>query len=227
MSDDMYIIYDHGAYADLAEDDDFIVDLCDRLDVDAAELSISDICSAIADSEAIGYGEDVSAICERFEAQVNRVHPDWPGFSILARGASQRWDGVSSGHTYYDDFSSLVGDTGYYGLFKDCDIDLIWEDRDGDLHVEGVHHDGRVSVAVKAVRPDAEERERSLDGDAARTFVDKEWNNGVCADMAGYYGYRWPSKKANPSENAAAACRATASRAPDGTLPKASSQHSI
>lgn len=227
MKDDMYIIYDHGAYADLAENDDFIIDLCDRLDVDAEDLSISDICDAISDSEAVDFAEETSCISNRFAAQVDRLHPDWDGFSILARGSIERWDGVSRGHNYYDDFASLVGDTGYHGLFKDCDIDLIWEDRDGDLHVEGLHHDGRVEVAVKAVRSDTEERECSLGAAAASALVEREWDNGVSADMAGYFGYRWPGEKTSPSEKAEAARRAVANKTLDSTSLKESSRHSI
>lgn len=70
---------------------------------------------------------------------------------FVAMATVGRWDGESSGFAGpYGDLGELLGDTGYDGVLKDCDIDSVW-DEGGELWVRGVHHDGAATLRVRAV----------------------------------------------------------------------------
>ena len=202
MDKGRYPIYDAEAYEDLACDEEWLADLADRLATPLSEIGDETIWGVISDESSIAFREEVEQIDERIRERVADLKPVWGDFQLMATGSVGRWDGTTHGHTYYPDFASLVGDTGYDGLFKDCEIRDIWEDREGTLHVTGIHHDGAVQVAVRAVEGDTEELEGdyyewngalSEDNAWARSdMLQHRWDTGVTCDMASLFGYEWP-----------------------------------
>lgn len=217
-----YVLYDRGAYLDLIDDKEWLGDaerLWGRpLTPPELEREVDDVREHDLDDEVYNIG------CS-FDKRVKAAHPEWGGYAIMASGSVGRWNGASVGHNYYASFDDLIDDDGYDGIFKDCEIDSIWEDRSGTLHVDGVHHDGRVSVAVKAVPPDMEERESSMfkwNGDLdeenaalRRMLLSSAWDDGVNAGMSSEYGFIWPTvdETAAPSEVAATVFRGSATGA--------------
>lgn len=207
MCEEKYTVYSHDAHLDLFDDERWIESLADGAGVDPSEIGDEEKYAAIGECDASDLWSSVEDISQRFDDQVDAICPEWGGdYLLMAKGSIERWDGVSCGHNYYagswdpgakrtvSAFEKLLGDTGYSGLLKDCEISEIWEGRDGTLHVEGVHHDGRVSVAVRAVGDWMEDFESDCvisDGERERV-VATAWEQGVNADMAGCYGYKWP-----------------------------------
>lgn len=211
VENDVYRLFDRDAILALSDDRDFLDSLADELGVHASRLGDEDIWDELSMIEERDLEEEVARISERFDERVRTEHVEWAGdYLIMAMGTSSRWDGVSSGYRFYSGarergeyagpFARLCSDTGFDGVFKDCTIDSIWEDRDSTVHVEGVHHDGRVRVACRAVAPDTEEllgdllEWNGLPIDEAKVakLVADAWEGGVRADMAGCYGYIWP-----------------------------------
>lgn len=230
--EERYVLYSQQNIQDLASDDDYLYELADRLGVSRSHLHDDDVWEDIDRMRESDLSEEVYAISRRFEERCHAVRPEWGDYALMVRGTSSRWDGISSGYRFYagertgrrrvTPFEQLCGDTGYDGVFKDCEITEIWEDRDGTLHVEGVHHDGRVRVACRAVAPDTEERLDDLlewngsPADEAKfsKSVADAWEGAVRADMAGCYGYIWPdaerARGVTPSAVAEAATKAAA-----------------
>lgn len=205
MGEERYTLYSHDYYLDLVDDEEWVENLAESAGVDASQISEAEKYAAVDDQDATDLQNEIENISRRFDDRVEKNHPEWGDYLLMVKGSVGHWDGVSTGHSYYGGswdegakrtvsaFEKLIGDTGYSGLFKDCEIDEIWEDREGTLHVEGIHHDGRVSVAVRAVVDWMEEFEEDfiVDGERERV-VAAAWDQGVNADMAGCYGYKWP-----------------------------------
>lgn len=104
--------------------------------------------------------EDLEWVVEDADALLSRENP---GGALAVRGTQQRWDGPSSGFCDpYGSFASLMGDTGRGGVFQDCGGFRVYVDG-GSLFVDGFHHDGRVSVEVRAM---SEEQLERFDGAA-------------------------------------------------------------
>lgn len=227
-----YMLYNRDDMYDRINDGGWRSDLADALGYDdPGDLTDEEVYGQAGFEDQIDFEEEVARIGRRFGDRCEARHPEWDGrYQLMARGTVGRWDGISSGHNFYSGrwekapteshphrhvrtspFESLVTDTWQsladdandsFGLFKDCEIDQIWEDREGTIHVRGIHHDGEVNVEVRAVAPDTEERENDrflawyvddYDQDAHKAFLDEAWKEGVTANMAGYYGYQWPS----------------------------------
>lgn len=92
--------------------------------------------------------EDLAYVVEDADRLISR---EAPGGLLMARGTQSRWDGSSSGFSNpYGSFASLVGDTGGCGLFRDCTDFKVYVEG-GGLFVDGRHHDGLVSVEVRAL----------------------------------------------------------------------------
>lgn len=177
MQDDpnLYPLFDRDNYLDLHDDPQFRFDCAVMYDIPESELTDYELSSYIADLESNDLDEEARAIEAAISKAVESQHPEWGGaFALMATGTVGRWDGSSSGHNYYfgykrpsgDDmgpFRQLISDTGFYGLFKDCDIDSLYGDREGTVFVRGVHHDGAVNVAVRAVEADTEDIENEWD----------------------------------------------------------------
>lgn len=232
MHIDRYMLFDRNGLYDRVNDDQWRADLADLRGLDdPADLSDEDVYSQAEFEIQTDFEEEVATIGRRFDDRCAELHPEWEGrYQLMVRGSVQRWDGISSGHHYYSGrwesaptednpyrqvrtspFKSLVTDTwrkpsedanDQFGLFTDCEIEQIWEDREGTIHVRGVHHDGDVNVEVRAVAPDTEERENDrfcawyvedYDQEAHRAFLNEAWGEGVCAHMDRFYGYLWPS----------------------------------
>lgn len=232
MHTDRYMLFDRDSMYDTIHDDDWLASLADSLGKDDPSELTDDEIFGQADFEIQSdFEEEVDEIGRAFDRRCEELHPEWGGgYQLMALGSVGRWDGTSTGHNYYSGrwepapteshpyrqvrtspFRSLVTDTwrspnedsgDRFGLFADCEIDQIWEDRDGTIHVRGVHHDGEVNVEVRAVAPDAEEQEderflawyvEDYDQDAHRSFLERAWEGGVRANMAEHYGYRWPA----------------------------------
>lgn len=229
---DRYMLFDRNASYDIINDDDWLFSLADSLGRDdPADLTDEEIYVQADWEIQYQFEDEVAEIGRVFDRRCKELHPEWNGnYQLMARGSVGRWDGTSSGHNYYSGrwektptetnpyrqirtspFYSLVTDTwrsqsedanDRFGLFTDCEIEQIWEDRDGTIHVRGVHHDGEVNVEVRAVDPDTEEQEDDrflawyvgdYDQNAHRAFLEKAWEGGVRANMAEHYGYRWPA----------------------------------
>lgn len=115
------------------------------------------------------------------------------GGALMVHGASSHWNGVSHGYgELYGSVAEIMGDTGYDGMFKDCQSFSISDDQ-GDLHITGIHHDGRVEMDVRALTPDlkaAFERavEESETDQEVATALGKVWDSAVKPDMTRYYG---------------------------------------
>lgn len=232
MHIDIYMLFDRNGLYDRVNDDQWRAELADSRGLDdPADLSDEAVYGQAEFEIQTEFEEEVATIGRRFDDRCAELHPEWEGrYQLMVRGSVQRWDGTTSGHHYYSGrwesapteanpyrqvrtppFKSLVTDTwrkpsqdadDQFGLFTDCEIEQIWEDREGTIKVRGVHHDGEVNVEVRAVAPDTEERENDrylawyvedYDQDAHRSFLEKAWSDGVTANMAGYYGYLWPS----------------------------------
>ena len=210
MDSGRFVLYDRHAVLGLWDDPDFRADIAEGGWLDGGEVTDEVAFEEAAELAERDLGEEVTSISDRLGDRVRAEHPDWRGsYLLMARGTIGRWDGESSGHNYYagepatrvsrgvTPFEQLVGDTGWNGIFKDCEIDLIWEDPGGTVHVEGAHHDGRVEVAVRAVGPDTEQDEldsRDWDGSpgpSTARIVEGAWEGGVRADMASLYGHEW------------------------------------
>lgn len=197
--------------------------------------------------------EEVAGICGVFDDEwrehLKRTSPDLvgtisePDYALLVSGTMRRAGysaddpDILEGHEYcyptqknlasgvsrrYSAFENLVHDPS--GILKDCEIDQIWNDREGTLHVRGVHHDGSVEFAVKAVPLDTEQREldlldwngKPLDTERYAEFLSHTWSMGLDANMADFYGYRWPDRAQTSSHehrsptNLAAAAKSVA-----------------
>ncbi len=134
-------LYDSGDYADVDE-------LMGRYREDFGEdIAEEQAWELLAEQSR----EDLEWVVGDVDALLSR---ECPGGALMVRGTQRRWDGPSSGFSDpYGSFASLMGDTGYGGLFKDCgDFEIYVED--GSLFVGGVHHDGRASVEVRALTAD-------------------------------------------------------------------------
>lgn len=177
MQDDpnLYPLFDRDNYLNLYDDPQFRFDCAVMYDIPESELTDYELSSYIADLESNDLSEETRSIDEAFEKAVATQHPEWGGsFALMATGTVGRWDGTSAGHSYYfgykhlhgeevGPFHQLICDTGYNGLFKDCEIDTINGDREGTVHIRGVHHDGAVNVAVRAIEADTEDIESEWD----------------------------------------------------------------
>lgn len=172
-------------------------------------LSPEEALARMSDQDAIDFEDEVLNIDARLDGLD-------PGGRILARGSMSRWNGTSSGYTdLYDSFSDLVRDTGYDGLFKDCEIDRIW-DEDGSLYVRGVHHDGSVTVELRQLSPALADRFQDFvegcapDGES----IDAIWDGAQKPSMAQYYGISVSGSTTRPacSERPAPAAAAAAAR---------------
>lgn len=126
-----HVYYDANYYCDLYDDDE------------ADELS-----------EAMQ--EDLQMLTGEIDRYLGQAFPD---ADLWVRGSVGRWDGTSRGFSGpYASFADLVSDTGMHGVFRDCDIDRIWETSDGSLHISGAHHDGCVEVEARVASYEVGER---------------------------------------------------------------------
>lgn len=207
-----FVLYDRQAVLALVDDPGFVEEVREGIWPGEGEPTEERVWDEAYERADLDLAEEVRSVSDRLDERVGNEHPEWGrSYLLMVRGTVGRWDGVSAGHNYYageparrsgtrrlTPFEQLVSDTGWDGLFRDCEIDRIWEDRGGTVHVEGVHHDGRVEVACRAVGPDTEQDEldsRDWDGTpgpATRRIVEGAWETGVRADMASLYGHDWP-----------------------------------
>ena len=143
------IYYDVGYYCDLYDEDE------------ADELS-----------EAMR--EDLQMLTGEIDRYLGQAFPD---ADLWVRGSAGRWDGTSRGFSGpYSSFADLVSDTGMNGIFRDCDMDRIWETPDGSLHVSGAHHDGRVEVEARVASHEIGERfTRAAEEHDGREMI-RAWN---------------------------------------------------
>lgn len=256
MDIDRYMVFDRNTVYDRIDDPDWLTGVAGSFGrANADELSQEEIFAQAYFEAQTDLEEAVAEIGRAFDERCEELRPEWYGsYQLMARGTVGRWDVTSIGHNYYSGrwveapteehpfrrvrtspFASLVTDTGRdeggddrFGLFRDCEIDQIWEDREGTVHVRGVHHDGHVNVEVRAVPPDTEEREidQFLDcdsdgysADAHKGFLEDVWRKSVSANVSGRYGHRWTPANvdcamtsldaARPSPNALARAAAT------------------
>lgn len=167
----VYPVFDRDSYLELHDDPQTRFDCAVAFDVPEDELTDRDLYYYVSDLEGSDLAEEVAAIERAFAEGAAAEHPEWGGsYTLMAKGSVERWNGVSRGHGYYDGarrasgrdigpFAQLLSDNGYYGVFRDCEIDSIVCDREGTVHVRGVHHDGAVEVAVRAAAADTQEIE--------------------------------------------------------------------
>lgn len=64
---------------------------------------------------------------------------------MVCVGSCGRWDGVYDGGFVSDDIDEVLEK-----VLKDCDYVKIW-DENGHLFIHGTHHDGSITVEVKAL----------------------------------------------------------------------------
>lgn len=84
-----------------------------------------------------------------FEDELHELNGFFNGeyHSYLAIGNVGRWNGTFAAGTIFgcDEFEST-----FYEMLRDCDEFTI-SDVNGNLRIEGVHHDGRVSFEIKGI----------------------------------------------------------------------------
>lgn len=196
------VLFDRDRDLALADDEGYRAEL--EAHLDAAPGSIGyDLAARWAYSEMQeDLAETVAQVSELFSGAVSAERPEWRGsYELMARGSIERWDSTAQGHSYYSadprsgrgPFEALIDDDGEFGLFKDCEIDMIWAAPDGTINVRGVHHDGAVEVSVRAVAPGTEEREGELlewngfpkDEVAYAAFIEQAWDDAVRTPAAG------------------------------------------
>ena len=144
-----HVYYDANYYCDLYDEDE------------ADELS-----------EAMQ--EDLQMLTGEIDRYLGQAFPD---ADLWVRGSVGRWDGTSRGFSGpYTSFANLISDTGMNGVFRDCDIDRIWETSDGSLHISGAHHDGCVEVEARVASHEVGERftNAAEEGDGKETI--RAWN---------------------------------------------------
>lgn len=143
------IYYDAGYYCDLYDEDE------------ADELS-----------EAMR--EDLQMLTGEIDRYLGQAFPD---ADLWVRGSVGRWDGTSRGFSGpYASFTDLISDTGMSGIFRDCDIDRIWETPDGSLCVSGTHHDGHVEVEARMASHAVSERFTGAAEEYDRRKMIQAWN---------------------------------------------------
>ncbi len=85
-------------------------------------------------------------------------NPNW-GNHVIVSAIVGRWDGERSGVVVYDDLEAALDCSPSWAaagnVFADCEIQRIWEEN-GELLVEGAHHDGGVSVIVRQLTDEGE-----------------------------------------------------------------------
>ena len=138
-------LYDGGDYTDV---DEFM----DRYREDFGEdITEEQAWELLAEQDR----EDLEWVVEDVDALLSQENPDG---ALMVRGVQRRWNGLSSGFSDpYGSFASLMGDTGRDGLFKDCEAFRVYVEG-GSLFVDGIHHDGRVSVEARALAADQLDR---------------------------------------------------------------------
>lgn len=194
MDDQMLELYDYDNYLSLPDDDNWVYEYAMANDISPRHVSYDDLCEQAAFERDNDLEELACEVDARLAERVRELHPEWGGrVLVMATGVVQRWDGWRRGHNYYGSFSDLLADTGREGVLADCHVDRVSECRDGTLCVRGVHHDGAVEVAVRAVDPGTQQAEDDWDGpDEGRlALLQARWDEGVGADMAGYVGHVW------------------------------------
>lgn len=144
-----HVYYDVGYYCDLYDEDE------------AGELS-----------EAMQ--EDLQMLAGEIDRCLGQAFPD---AELWVRGSIGRWDGTSRGFSGpYTSFADLISDTGINGVFRDCDIDRIWETPDGSLHISGAHHDGRVEVEARVASHEVGERFTNAAEEGNGKEMIRAWN---------------------------------------------------
>lgn len=94
--------------------------------------------------------------------------------ALMVQGAIGRWDGTSSGYDICKRLEDVLWARD--APFEDCQISDIY-DEDGDLHIEGYHHDGSVSVTIRQLTDAGEEVLDDWMVDQKPGGLDKIWNN--------------------------------------------------
>lgn len=93
---------------------------------------------------------------------------------LMVQGAIGRWDGASSGYDICKRLEDVLWTRG--APFEDCQISDIY-DEDGDLHIEGYHHDGSVSVTIRQLTNAGEDAIDDWLVDQKPGGLDKIWDN--------------------------------------------------
>ena len=117
-------------------------------------------CDLYDEDEADEFSEAMQEDLQMLTGEIDRyLGQAFPNADLWVRGSVGRWDGTSRGFSGpYASFADLVSDTGMHGVFRDCDIDRIWETSDGSLHISGAHHDGCVEVEARVASYEVGER---------------------------------------------------------------------
>lgn len=82
---------------------------------------------------------------EEYDMAKEYLHEVFENKSIVCVGSCGRWDGVYSGGFVSDDIDEVLE-----RVLKDCYYFKIW-DENGHLFIQGTHHDGSITVEVKAL----------------------------------------------------------------------------
>lgn len=201
-----YQIYDGGAYAGLPDEPVWRSATMEAHGLEEGSPGLEDALARIAAQQGADDLElEVYYLDYRMIERVEAAHPNWcdlhdHAYELMVRGTVGRWDGAHTGHQYYEGGARGAADRLVWdpdGPLRDCEIDSIWEDRGGTVHIEGYHHDGRVALECRAVAPGTEDAElelREWNGapkPGLEEFVEAAWEGGLRHDMAGYYGYEW------------------------------------
>ena len=110
------------------------------------EIDPIDLDVFMYNERAIAMGDEIS--------NIDAYLSEHGAAALMVRGSAQRWDRTSHGYgRLYGTFEELMSDTGYDGIFKDCESFAI-EDDHGELQVTGIHHDGRVVIDVRPLTPE-------------------------------------------------------------------------
>lgn len=130
-------------------------------------------------SQYLGF-ESLSANENRWQGDSHPERNPCTGNTVLAFGTHGLWNGTVQGYTEAHNMEDLLFQT-----FKDCELDSIY-DEDGDLHIEGHHHDGRVEVAIRQLTDAGEEAWEGWKECETPGGIEKIWNNPNLCPKLGY-----------------------------------------
>lgn len=161
------LVAEHEWDADFSTDEIAESDIFDRtmqLMRDDLEIELDEL------SQYLGF-ENLASCENRWQGETHPERNRCTGNTVLAFGTHGLWNGTVQGYTEAHDMEDLL-----FHTFRDCELNSIY-DEDGDLHINGHHHDGRVEVAIRQLTDAGEEAWESWKETEETGGIEKIWND--------------------------------------------------
>lgn len=130
------IFYDNYCLSETYPDEDVIANMLERDDdLNAEDITDNDIWEERYLQDSYDW-EEVKVMLEGYFSKCNK---------LICEGSVGRWNGVVSGHFYFNTFDELLS-----GATKDCDYFKFY-DVNGHLYLHCTHHDGSCQFEIKEV----------------------------------------------------------------------------